>query len=271
MITLSDLANKHNYLSSIPFIFDSNIWEYDIAQANINTLRAFDRLSEEEYYRLSNSPKMEREIVIGNKIRKDKTIQEDIYKGITEAKFKLMDECKLTTDRILRIANDSVYIINPINISNTNYKEININGNHKVTFVLKGYYTFFMNFKVNNILFFFGPGDESGYDIDIIGINDNKLYRHNLFLGFLCELINAYQYGGKSAALVRFNEFYNDYVNRNLPIDYYREFNSASCYRINAQFESFLLESIDEKYLNRLDIGFNLNILRTIYSYLVAA
>ena len=128
-----------------------------------------------------------------------------------------------------------------------------------------------MNLKVNNILFFFGPGDDSGYDISVIGINDNKLLLHSKFLSFLCDIINAYEYGGKTVAITTFNEFYNNYVSKQLPIDYYREFNALSGYRIHSTYESFLLNVIDPKYLDKIDINFNLNILRTIYSYLIAS
>lgn len=271
MITISELANKHNYLSNLPFIFGSNIWEYDIKQANINTLRAFNRITEEEYYQLSIAPKLEREIVIGNKIKRDPSIQTDIYKGINEAKYKLLDRYKIRPENVLRIANDAVYIINPKNISNSNTIDIDINNTGKITFVLKGYYTYFMNFKMNSTLFFFGPGDNLGYDIDVIGINDKKLPLHKSFIEFLCRIINSYEYGGKSAALFTFNEFYNNYINRNLPIEYYREFKSTSGYRINAPYASYILNDMSIQNIDRIDIGYNLNILRTIYSYLIAS
>ena len=270
MITISELASKHNYLSDLPFVFGSNIWEYDIRQANINTLRALNRISEEDYYKLSNSPKLEREIVIGNRIKRDPSIQTDIYRGIAEAKYKLLDRYSITPDRVLRIANDAVYIISPKNISNSNAIDIDI-GTGKVTFVLKGFYNYYMNFKKDSILFFFGPGDELGYDIDVIGINDNKLYLHQPFIEFFCRLINSYEYGGKSAALFTFNEFFDNYINRRLPIEYYREFRSSSGFRINSTFASFVLNDISAENINKIDIGYNLNILRTIYSYLIAA
>ena len=271
MITLSELASKHNYLTSIPFIFDSNIWEYDISQANINTLRAFNRISDEEYRRLSVSPKMEREIVIGNWIKKDPSIQTDIYRGIEEAKYKLMEEGNIDPNRVIRIANDAVCFSSYMNISDLGYKDVYINGNHKVTFRQKGYYTFYMNLKTSNVLFFFGPGDDNGYDVDIIGINNSKLYLHNYFISFIIDIINSYLNGGKNTALINFNKFYNEYINRRLPIEYYREFNSLSGYIIRSTYENFVLEYIDQQYIDRINIDCNLNILRTIYSYLIAA
>lgn len=271
MITINELADKHNYLSDIPYIFDSNIWEYDISQANINTLRAYNRISEEEYNRLSIAPKIEREITIGNWIKKDPSIQSDIYRGIAIAKYKLLNQYGISPDRVLRIANDAVYIINPKNITNNNYIDIDINGSSNVTFRLKCCYSFYMNLKSNNVLFFFGFGDTNNYDVSIIGINDNKLYLHNYFITFICDIINAYTYGGKSTALSIFNNFYNDFINRRLSIEYYREFNSRSCYRLNTSYEYFLLDNIDPKYVDKINIDCNLNILRTIYSYLIAS
>ena len=69
-----ELANEHNYLADIPFLFEQNIWEYDIKQANISALRAFNRIDEDNYHRLSLVPKMQREIEIGKMIRDDKSI-----------------------------------------------------------------------------------------------------------------------------------------------------------------------------------------------------
>lgn len=273
MITLSELASKHNYLTTIPFVFDSNLWEYDISQANINALRAFNRISEEEYIRLANSPKMEREIAIGNKIARDKTIQTDIYRAIGEAKYKFLEESNIDPNRVIRIANDAIYFLSPMNISNTNSKDVFINGNNQMTFRMKGYFTFFMNLKSFNniILFFFGPGDQYGYDIEVIGINDDKLHLHSHFISFLINIINAYLNGGKISALYQFNNFYNDYVCRRLPVEYYREFNSNSKYRINSNYASYVIEYISQDNVDKIDINHNLNILRTIYSYLIAA
>ena len=76
---------------------------------------------------------------------------------------------------------------------------------------------------------------------------------------------------GKKEYLQLFNNFYTDYVNRRLSIEYYREFNSNSGYRFNTQLESFLLMDINPCYIDRISIDCNLNILRTIYSYLVGA
>lgn len=270
MITLSELAEKHNYLSNIPFIFDSNIWEFDIRQANINTLRAFNRISEEDYYRLATGPKMDREITIGNWIKRDPSIQTDIYRGITEAKFNLMNQFGISPDQVLRIANDAVYIVSSKLLSNDKYIDVNVNGN-PITFVQKGHYNYFMNLKMNNILFFFGLGDIYGYDVDVIGINDKVLPMHHFFLSFLCALFDNYDVGGKAVSLQVFNNFYNDYINRRLDIEFYREFNSLSGYRFNTSLESFVIQSLDQKYIDRIDINYNLNILRTIYSYLIAA
>lgn len=270
MITISDLAKKHNYLSNIPFLFDSSIWEYDISQANINALRAFNRISEEDYQRLSMGPKTDREVTVGKWIRDDRSIQDTIYKGIEIAKLNLMSIGKITPDMVLRIANDSLFVISSRDISNNGIIPVNVNDTQMI-FKVKGYYTYYMKFKKEGILFFFGPGDENGYEVNVIGINNDKLYLHTPFISFLCNLCSAYNTAGKYLALKVFNNFYVEYINRRLGIEYYREFNANSGYRFATHLENFLLMEIDPMYIDRININYNLDILRTIYSYLIGA
>src|SRR5574344_900142 len=93
------IMNKHPFAEKNTYIFDqqiisgSDIWEYDIKQANINMLYSYDVISYEEYSQLANSPKYVREIYIGKREQYEKAknknnysiTEETIKKGIIEA------------------------------------------------------------------------------------------------------------------------------------------------------------------------------------------
>jgi hypothetical protein len=64
--------------------------------------------------------------------------------------------------------------------------------------------------------------------------------------------------------LNRCNEFYTAYVNRQLDIGFYREFNAESCYRISMKDKSFLLVAAGENNKPYIDINYNLRILRDL-------
>lgn len=258
---VKEFSELHNYITKIPFIFESNIWEYDIKQANINVLRAQNKLSDEEYNELSIVPKQMREIVVGKKIQVNKSLQDDIYRGISIAKYKLILQNHINIDNIIRVANDSMYCNQDIPLKN---QDININ-NFTIRFILKNHFTEFLN--LNNIYLFIDLSKEE-WNIDVKGIRESNLNLHQSFLGFICKLIYDNNVGGKDIALREFYEYYNSYINRSLDTSNYRELNADSSFRINMGSYSYLLsEYHDSPY--KLDINYNLYLLRILYSYIL--
>lgn len=257
-----ELANKRTYITDNLFIFSTNIWEYDIKQANINALLSMNRISVDEYNYLSKLPKQLREIEIGNRIKEDKSLQQDIYEAIDKAKLEFLSQNKIEPYNVIRIANDAIYCIAPYPVA---FKDFYI-GNHLMSFVLKNHFTSFL--KLCKLYLFFNNG-EDGYDIDVKGIGDSKIYLHAPFLEFICDIINAKEKGAKDIAISKYMTFYENYINRQLPIEYYREFNSASIYKISSEYSSFSIIDGNNININYIDISYNLNVLRQLYSYIL--
>lgn len=266
---IDDLAQRHNYLSEeIKFLFGRNIWEYDIRQANINALRALNRIDDNEYNLLSSIPKQLREVYIGKKILEDHSIQDSIYQGIYEAKFKFLKHNNIKLTEVLRIANDAIYVISPI----PKNKLVMYVNDFPITFVLKNQFTSYMSLY-NNILFFF-KNNIVDYNIDIKGIKDEKLYLHETFISFICKILEIYENAGKETALQIFNQFYESYIKGELPVEYYREFNNDSGFRVkmnNLLEETYIFNSPEGIPFSSIDTNYNLSILRLIYSYLLNA
>lgn len=273
-----EFVSKQNYISEIPYIFDKNIYEFDIRQANIHALYAGGKITQKEFEWLSLLPKMTREVEIGNMIKHDNTMYNVIKQNIADAKYQFVVTNNIPISSILRIANDSLYIICPYSsIQN----QIQING-IPITFVNKNHFTTYM--RLGEVLFFFNNNGEF-WNIDIKGINDSKLVKHQELIGRICIILDARSYSGKETAITEFNKLYSEYINYELPICCYRELNSDSCYRVIGLAKSFnsrlLTESTPypdftpynkafELYNNKnIDIAHNQNVLRTIYKYLI--
>ena len=257
------IAQAHNYVTDVPMIISMNIFEYDIKQANINVLFALNLISEDEYNNLSLLPKQQREVIIGKKLQANSKLGDFLDCGITQAKSELINCNKIDSNQVVRVANDAMYIVANYPLGNTSFK-ISDNSNHRVTFVLKNRFTSYI--KLGFVLVFFAIKENDDFVVDIKGINDKMLHLHSNLLTFICTILFYLERSNKAMALSEYSKFYSDYVNLNLDINYYREFNASSCFRIKGS-EFGVLSFKDDMRL--LDINYNLYLLRNMYSFIL--
>lgn len=271
-------ADKNTYITDRQLISGSDIWEYDIKQANINILLSYDIISFDDYFQLSNSPKYVREVIIGKRIQFEKVqnkksiIEDTIQKGISEAKNCFLISNKIQPRKIVRIANDAVYVENT---NPMNFTSFDLNSNNKlVKFVCKNHFSSLIKFS-NNILVLFGIMSDDNFNVDVKGIGDNKLKYgyHSMFLSLICEILMYKERSDIDTTLSVFNDYYNKYIKKELSVEYYREFNSSSGYRLNLKTNlaympapTYLDESFDK---DKLDISYNLHLLRELYSLIL--
>lgn len=266
--TIQEFADTKNYLApNVLYSFGYAISEYDISKANINILRSFGKITESDYLKLLALPKIDREVEIGKRILIDWSIQETIDKGIAAAKLQFLTLNNIDPNTILRIANDAFYLTGNNYIPYTTV--IPEGGSTPIQFLFKKKFNFYM--KLNSVLFF--CNDEGAeWDVDVIGIGNVNLEMHHEFISFLCNVANQYIYCGKQSAIKYVNEFHRQYINNELNIRYYREFNANSSFKYcqgNNDYLSYIpIGGANEKFLDR---SYNLNLIRTIYSYLLAS
>ena len=263
--TIEDFANTKNYLNPLLlFSFGYPIVEYDISKANINILRSYSKINEFDYQKLMSLPKDAREIEIGKRIIHDWSLQNCITEGIAKAKYQFLLENNINTNNILRIANDAFYLIgnNPI----TTTSVCPVGGEFNIDFAFKKKYNFYI--KLNSVLFFSNNTD-SDWDLDVVGVGNDKLDLHKEFLTFLCTLSDKYIIGGKEMAIRYINMIHHSYVSDELNIDFYREFNSGSSFRYPIPGSIYL--SLFPLGMKGLDKSYNLDLIRTIYSYILAS
>ena len=103
--------------------------------------------------------------------------------------------------------------------------------------------------------------------LDIKGLGDLGVALHKDFmLEFMSELFYTAQIEGVEMAIKLLANVYSQYINKSLSIEYYRELNEMSRYKLSnmSDFSSWYLESASEYHKKFLDISYNEQIFREL-------
>lgn len=255
----SSLWERVNYKTNVKHIENRYIYEYDIAKANISALLYGKRISEDEYNRFLSMDKNQREREIGLWIRNDNTVYKCISDGIKYAKHQLVFSNNIEDYEILSIKNDAIFTLREL--YNTEF------GPFK--FVPKNVYSIYMQLQELEI-YYIDNLEEGGYTsttIDIKGINDEKIPLHTGgILDTICDTCFMIQRGNDYQVIQYLMDVYEKYINRVLPINYYRSFDSSSTFSVQTQTLNFRTDLADETMVGYLNIDRNLSILRDLLS-----
>src|SRR5574344_295743 len=274
------LEQKATYITDQKLIYDTSIYEYDLRQANISILYAYDKISESLYRQLQATPKEIRETYIGNMERLEKdqnhTKISETYQiinkiGIPLEKQMLIDSNQILQSQIIRVANDAVYIKSDFPL---NYTSFDLNHNQKlVTFISKNQFNSVITFN-NRVSIFIGINQNDTFTVDVIGIANDQVPLCQEFISNLCMILYYLERSGLKTALYQFSQLYEDYINLRLPIDAYREMHPDPGFRLAGYTKvrlklgpQFLPDTLEMK--QKIDISYNLNLLRELYSYMI--
>ena len=92
-------------------------------------------------------------------------------------------------------------------------------------------------------------------------------------IDFLKTLFYTVEVEGVEVAISLLQNFAYNYLNRELPIGYYRRLSSLSGYETNMTNTlgaRYIISGIDESYLSNIEIGYNYSILMNLYKYLAS-
>lgn len=255
------ILNKKDYIINTPYIISAFIREYDIRKANINILYRYGVLSKEQYEYYLKADRFTRQRDIGL-MQRDHKVDKILSQGIMKAKQDFFSSNNITEDDILAIKNDAVFIMNKIP-SVTKFDNIE--------FVLKNTYTSF--YKIGRLEFFYFLDTINNIEkLDIKGIGDDKLILHeNYFLEFLKVVFASAQTESIKDTLDIIITFYNNYINRELDIGYYRSFDSESVYYVKSDlsdYHTYKAHFLEEHNKTDIDINHvNLKIIMELYKY----
>lgn len=252
---LVPLLEKSSYLHPSRYI-SGRIVEYDIRSANITMLHKYGKINDQYYQYLSRLPKIDREIEVGNMIKRDRSVYDTIQFGIKEAKINLFNSNDIELKDIVRIANDAVYINKSYDLQNIVFDD--------VEFRKKSVNSVMM--KLNDLIIFFNVNMQGNINIDIKGMSEEVMKLHEeYFLSDIAQIIFLVEKVSIESAIQYLNELYENYINLRLPKEYYRCFNSGSLYKHKKI--NFYMTNIED--INDIDINYNLLLLREIWSILL--
>jgi len=252
------LYNKINYTANISYLTNALIYEYDISKANISILYTYGYINKETYERLWNAPRMVRQKYVGY-MQKDIKIVNVLQKGILEAKRQLFESNGIQDYEVLSIKNDAVYMVNRT-LDNTKF--------NLIEFKQKNVYTGF--YKIDNLeLYYYFNNIFKQEVLDVKGIRDEYLKLHEpYFLQFLKDVFNTIQTHNIEHVLRIAKAFTAKYIQRQLDIGFYRQFNSNSTYHVLLNNSGFSMMNIEPMYMNKIDISTNLHILSELQKIL---
>lgn len=253
----TSIITQNSYVTPLKYV-SGRIVEYDIASANITMLKKYNVISKDQYDFLSKLPKQDREIKVGI-MQKDPAVYEIIANGIKAAKAELMQRNNINPNSIVRVANDAVYINSSVDLTITEFNGV-----------------LFRPKSINSCLLQLGKllifcNCTNGIDIDIKGLSKNAQLLHvDYMLSFIGNIIFLIERVSVEEALKEVTNFYQDYINLKLPVGYYRELNSYSCFRISMKSflnNDYLVSNIDN--IKDINIDYNLYIIRELWSIIL--
>lgn len=260
-----DIVSNQNYLSPSRYI-SGRIIEYDIRAANISILRDRNIISEDRYIYLKNLPKYQREVEIGLMEKEDLSIYTQLQEGIINAKKDLVSFNKIDEDKIIRVANDAIYLNSEIDLKYTKFGDY-------IEFAKKSEYSTYC--KLDNIIVLLKFLDSGNINLDIKGLDSTgrALEIHkNYMISIIVSTIALLERSGIQSAIDYLSEVCKKYITRELPVEYYREFNKDSKYSIIElnSFSAFSIDYIaDNSDISYIDISYNYSILRELWSILL--
>lgn len=261
MDEVKEIISKKEYLIPSRYV-SGRIIEYDMKAANISVLKNSNLLTDDQYTFLANLPKAIREKEVGLMERKDPSIYTSIAAGIKEAKLEFAGFNKLIPEQILRVANDAVYINSVTDLKFTKFGDY-------IEFRPKNEYNVFCKLGTVVVLCRFDP--DGNIHIDIKGIGKNDVYHKDFMIYTIMSTITLIERAGVKDAIDYLYEICEAYLRLDLPVGYYREFNSDSLFRFkyNIGGMNTCATAVYETSKPDLDINYNYAVLRELWSILV--
>lgn len=209
------LYEKVNYTQDIALLKNTNIYEYDIAKANISVLLNRGQIDSSLYDFLFNQDNMVRKIMVGNMEKLNKQLIKEKQQGIIDAKKYLFEANHIQDNEVLSIKNDAVFITRELDPNKLQY------GNAR--FTLRNRYNLFI--RILRLQLFYLLDQRNNLEVlDIKGIKDEVLEKQEDYMvDFIKELLFTFMTEGAGKALLLLRTFNRNYMNRELDINYYRD------------------------------------------------
>ena len=260
-----DFSRSIYISSNIDFLVDTPITRYKIIDSEISILKENNIIEQEMFDYLSKSGEKEKSYFINALIRDNKGINKIISDGIKKLRYIFLHTNQIKNSDVISLSKDF------ITVKGKEASDLTISETAK--FRIDGKFTSF--YRLNSVEMYYNYNhvyNSEFVDVGIIGATDSSIknfrsFHDSYFIEFLSELFYSAQTEGLQTAIMLLQTVYSNYISLKLPVQFYREFNLDSKYRLKREFTSvgaIYADFATERDKAIFDISYNENILRTI-------
>lgn len=262
----SRLWEKTYWTAPVDYITSTFIREYDISKANINVLLKLGFITQDQYNYFFRLKKQAREVMVGYFLQEHKKEKygQELIKGIREERRLFFEANGIQDHEVLAIKNDAIFLIEKIP------SVTKLDG---IEFVQKETYTSFykLDRQFNKEMYYKLDMPNDTEILEIKGMNDRAYKEHEPYMiDFLKVLFGTIETADISEAINLIQIFADQYVKKELPIEYYKRFDSRCGYDTiirNTLGDMYNINYLSEKDRGIIEIGYNYAIIMNLYRY----
>lgn len=254
---VSKLYEKHNYLNKdIDYINNMSIIEYDMKNAGINILRHNNIISQSEYDKLNELPKLEKNILVGKFLKNNKDINNFLINEFVNVRKELFELNDIDDSSVLSIKKDAIYLVDKV-LHTTKLNDF-------YEFKSKNEYTSYININGKEHYFndFSGVLDVKGYLTGVKERQDQYMFK------FLRNILKNNSFKNKDRVFIDLIEFKDDFINCRLENEYYYDLYLGSyIFKLNTILMK--LDNIDEELKLLCDKSSNLSFILSLINLIL--
>lgn len=240
-------------------ICGAEIVEWDIKSGNTSIMKEHRLIHPKTISELEKMTKQDRVVAVGKLQAKIKDLAKNLEKGFDNAVNSFIQNNQIERDYdIISIKRDAVFLCNVC--VDTPYV------GEYIKFVPKNMYHAYMNLS-NKEVYFKHDGT-----VHVKGINDSLVPLHSEGINSLLKVVIEYLERMDFINLnIYLRDFAEAYKKRELPFDYYRNYDNESKFVLYVNGERILIESITEDMIDNIDIAYNyINVIMPLIELVIA-
>lgn len=233
---------KSNYLNKdIPYLTNVTIYEYDMTSGGFNILRSKGVFKKKEEEKLLNMNKLDRNVYIGKKLRREPELSSILIEGFKESLTEFCIMNGIENKDILSIKKDAIFIINK--------KCQKLKINKYVSLKEANKYTSYL--YVNNIEFY-----NNSSKLDVKGLKD-EVIENNAFIDVIKKIMTLMEKNNEIYMFRYLKKLQKDYLEYNVDYSLYKELNLNNAYKVTLFDRTFYYDNIDEDFVEYININYN--------------